>query len=140
MLKHKKYDSDFYAWSLHQSECLRKKEFLNLDIDNLIEEIESLGRSNKLALKSHLIILLLHLLKLKYQPEFSSNSWRNSISNARREIELLLQDSPSLKNVLKDEFKNCFERACKDAAYETQKNINEFPKECPWTIEEVLGK
>src|SRR5438128_2161639 len=80
------YDKDFYKWTRNQASYLKKKDFAHLDIENLVEEIESLGRSDKRALRSHLIILLLHLLKAKYQHEMQKNthSWEASIKNARR--------------------------------------------------------
>ncbi len=102
--------------------------------------MESLGRNDKRSLRSHTIVLLLHLLKQDYQKEGqgNSNSWKSYISNATREIEFLLEDSPSLKIELKKIFLDAYKYAKKDAAIETNLPIKTFPKECPWKIEEIL--
>jgi hypothetical protein len=68
------YDRDFNLWLETTINCLREGKLLQIDYENLIEELESIGRSEKNALKSNLKILLMHLLKYKYQPEKSCNS------------------------------------------------------------------
>src|ERR1700733_2348746 len=80
------YDADFFKWSHDQAEFLRRGEFKKLDIKNLTEEIESLGISQLDALESYLCILLLHLLKVKYQPSMHTRSWDLSILNSRYHI------------------------------------------------------
>ena len=62
------YDQDFYAWSREQAELLRAGELGQADIEHIAEEIESMGRTEKRELISRLEILLLHLLKWRYQP------------------------------------------------------------------------
>ncbi len=134
------YDKDFVKWIDSQVGLLKKGDLGKLDLENLIEEIESLGRNDKRSLYSHTIILLAHLLKHKYQPgkQIDSNSWKNSITNASREIRLLIKDSPSLKNELSRIYSEAYEDARHDASKESGLDINTFPKECPWTIEEAL--
>ena len=96
------YERDYYQWLRQTATLLKKKEFTELDLGNLIEEIESLGKSEKRAVKSNLVVLILHLLKWRYQPEKRSRSWKSSIREHRRRIEYLLSDSPSLKNYLSE--------------------------------------
>jgi len=79
------YDRDFYSWTLSQAEALRAKDWQALDLDNLAEEVESLGKSDRRAVQSHLQGLLQHLLKSAYQSPPSA-SWRASIRQARRQI------------------------------------------------------
>ncbi len=74
------YQQDFYLWTESTANLLREAKFSQLDLVNLIEEVESMGRSEKRELKSRLIILLMHLLKWKYQPAKRSHSWRSTIS------------------------------------------------------------
>lgn len=75
------YERDYYLWLLHTAKLIKEGKFSEVDAANLIEEIEDMGRSEKRALKSNLIVLLLHLLKYKYQPQKITNSWKSSIIN-----------------------------------------------------------
>src|SRR5262252_9818951 len=90
-----RYDEDFYTWTQEQAALLREGAVQELDLANLAEEIESLGKSDRRALGSHLRNLMLHLLKWQYQPSGrqTGHSWRASIRNARLEIAVLLEDS-----------------------------------------------
>src|SRR5215471_8191335 len=89
------YDDDFYTWTQEQAALLREGAVQELDLANLAEEIESLGKRDRRALGSHLRNLMLHLLKWQYQPggRQTGQSWRSSIRNARVEITVLLEDS-----------------------------------------------
>lgn len=138
--KELEYDRDFFKWTKTQANLLKKGHLEKLDIDHLIEEIESLGRNDKRAIRSYLTVLLLHLLKQKYQPEGQGNSdsWKSSILNATRQIKLLIADSPSLKNELKKVFSEAYKDAREDASIETKKDKKVFPEKCPWEIEEIL--
>ena len=84
------YDRDFLRWTQEQADCLQKREFEKLDIDHLREEIESLGISLQRVLESYFANLLMHKLKIKYQPEMHTNSWDNSIKNAIFQIKKLI--------------------------------------------------
>ncbi len=134
------YDRDYYQWLTKTAELLRLKEFNKLDLENLIEEIESLGKSEKRAIKSNLIVVILHLLKWQYQPQKRSNSWKSSIREHRRRIQELLTDSPSLNNYLPEIFTACYVAAKKQASDETGLSIMFFPKECPFSLEESLDE
>jgi hypothetical protein len=134
------YDKDFYKWTKTQAGLLKKGNIKDLDIDNLIEEIESLGRNDKRALQSQVTRMLMHLLKFKYQPEkqVDSNSWDNSIIAATMEIGSLIEYSPSLKTELKKVYSKAYKDARKYAAKESRLDIKVFPEKCPWTIEELF--
>jgi hypothetical protein len=134
------YDKDFFKWTKTQASLLKKGHLDELDIDNLKEEIESLGRNDKKSLRSHVIVLLMHMLKQKYQPEGqgNSNSWDSSIQNATMEVKFLLKDSPSLKNELRKLYHEAYEASRERASFETQLPLKTFPKECPWEMEEIL--
>lgn len=132
------YEQDFYQWIETTINLLRNRKLNQLDYDNLIEELESMGRSEKRALKSNLEVVLLHLLKWKYQPEYRSKSWQNSIREHRKRIQQLLQDSPSLDQWLTDVFEKCYQVARDDAAYETGLPI-EIPIKSPFLVEETLN-
>ncbi|MBE9226567.1 DUF29 domain-containing protein [Phormidium sp. LEGE 05292] len=132
------YEQDFYLWIETTAQHLKEGKFDELDLTNLIEEIESMGRSEKRELKSRLIVLLMHLLKWQYQPEKRSESWRSTISEQRICIEGLLEDSPSLKPLISEVFDDCYQKARLKAADETGIKLNFFPKESPFTLEETL--
>lgn len=136
------YDRDFNAWIFQQINFIQNKEFENLDIQHLLEEMETLGNSNPTALKSHLVIILLHMLKQKHQPDLSSKSWKDSISSARIQIDQIIEDNPSLKQFLNDKIviDYCFEKAKRKTSKETSIDIRKFEKECPWTLKEILGE
>jgi len=136
------YEKDPYAWSFEQANFLKSGQYKKLDIENLAEEIESLGRRDKRALESQLVRLLHHMLKLEYTPENKGNSdsWEGSIFTARKHIRKLIKESPSLNNellkLIPDSYKDALELAIMDSFHE----VHRFPKECPWTIEEILGE
>ena len=133
------YDIDFYDWTQTMATSLRQGRWQELDLDNLAEEIESLGRSDKRALKHRLEVLLMHLLKWQYQPEKRSNSWRATIVEQRLRILDLLSDSPSLKPYLETEFANSYINACKLAAAETGLDEAIFPQKYPFSLKTILA-
>ncbi|MFK0733525.1 MAG: DUF29 domain-containing protein [Gloeotrichia echinulata GP01] len=132
------YDQDFYLWTQTVVQQLKENKFNEMDIPNLIEEIESMGRSEKRELKSRVIVLLMHLLKWEYQPEKRSESWRSTISEQRICIETLLEDSPSLQPLLAELFADCYQKARIKASDETGIKLNFFPQESPFTLVETL--
>ncbi|MGL4502503.1 MAG: DUF29 domain-containing protein, partial [Planktothrix sp.] len=113
------YEQDFYLWIENTVNQLKTGQLLEVDWGNLIEEIESMGRSEKQAIESNLIIVLLHLLKYKYQPDKRSNSWLSSIYEHRRRLRKALKSSPSLKPYYTEVFEECYQDARQEAALET---------------------
>ncbi len=132
------YRTDFYAWTQEQAALLQAEELEKLDLPNLIEEIESLGKRDKRELASRLSVLLTHLLKLRYQLDRKGNSWLRTIRTQRRNIMLVLKDSPSLRREVPDFIADAYPGARKDAAIETKLDISIFPINCPWGVEDVL--
>lgn len=132
------YDTDFNVWVESQAEALKAQRWEALDLPNLIEEIEALARHDKRALRRHLKILLMHLLKWQFQPEKRSSSWRASLSNARIEIEDILSDSPSLRNYLPTVVDKTYISARTLAAIETGLDIKTLPEICPYSLSEAL--
>ena len=132
------YDRDFYAWSREQAELLRAGELARADLEHIAEEIESMGKTEKRELVSRLTVLLLHLLKWKFQPEGQGNSWRLSIANARDEIVDLLDDNPSLKSQIDGITRSNYRYARRKAAIETGLGADVFPAECPWPFERAM--
>jgi len=133
------YQTDFYAWTQRQATHLRDEEFSEVDWQNLIEEIEDMGNSQRQALTSHLVGLLLHLLKYAYQKQRRSKSWLNSINNHRTEIEIILDDSHSLATELEARLLYAYPKARRNASKETGLPLSTFPVQCPWQVDQVLN-
>ncbi|MGB8698124.1 MAG: DUF29 domain-containing protein [Thermosynechococcaceae cyanobacterium] len=134
------YDQDFLKWTQQQAEYLQQKNWAALDIKNLLEELDTLGRSEQKELGSYFQVLLMHLLKYQYQPERRTKSWARTISNCRDKIQDCLEDTPSLHRLLQDPtwLEKQYRRGRRDAAKETQKPLELFPSECPYTVEQIL--
>lgn len=132
------YDEDYCLWLENTAELLEKGDFHKLDIANLIEEIQDMSKREKKSLESNLEILLMHLLKYKYQPEKQTNSWRYTIIEHRNRIAKSFQYSPSLKRHCENRFFECYQVARKFAANETGLSIDIFPEYCVWKLEQVL--
>lgn len=132
------YEKDFYAWSQESARLMRERKFSDLDIENIAEEIEALGRRDKRELTSRLSSLLMHLLKWQYEAEYRSRSWKSTIVNQRAEIADLLEDSPSLSHKLPDMIAGAYSRAINTAALETGLPVATFPETCPYSQEEIL--
>ncbi|KJR43712.1 protein of unknown function DUF29 [Candidatus Magnetoovum chiemensis] len=101
------------------------------------EEIESLGKNNKRELGSRLAVLIMHLLKWQHQPRKRSKSWKTTIRTQRREIERLLEDSPSLKYGIEIIISKEFLRAKRDFEDETGISKKMLPETCPYTWEQL---
>jgi Domain of unknown function DUF29 len=133
------YDSDFYAWTQEQARLLKEQKWDLVDLENLVEEIESLGRQERRELKNRLGILLGHLLKWQFQPEQQSNSWKATIREQRRELETLLKDNPSLKPYLAEAIALAYQSGIDLAVRETGLPYEVFPDHCIYTIEQALN-
>lgn len=133
------YDLDTVAWANKSASLLREHRFDELDIEHLIEELEDMGKSERRALESHLVVLLMHLLKWQYQTGLRSNSWKLSVANARQSIEDILQDSPSLTpKLLELEFtRRAYSKARRFAAIETGLDVSVFPEHCPYMTDQL---
>ncbi|MEM8780695.1 MAG: DUF29 domain-containing protein, partial [Cyanobacteria bacterium P01_G01_bin.49] len=107
--------------------------------DNLIEEIESMGRREKNALESNLEQLLMHLLKWKYQPSKHSNSWQYSITEHCLRLKKSFRTSPSLKRYLETVFEECYQNARLLASKDTGLNKEVFPIDCPFAQEDIFN-
>lgn len=132
------YETDYLKWIETTVEKLQVQDYSNIDWKNLIEEIEDMGRSERRSLKSNLIVVLAHLLKWQYQPNFRNGSWKGSIVEHRRRIREALKDSPSLKPYFEEVFAQCYSDAVEQASAETGLSVEILPQVCPYTSAEVL--
>ncbi|HXZ17420.1 MAG TPA: DUF29 domain-containing protein [Roseiarcus sp.] len=134
------YESDFYAWAMEQAALLRARRFDAADVDNIAEEIESMGRGEKRELVNRLAILLLHLLKWQFQPGFRSPSWNATIREQRIRLRSHMRDNPSLKSKQDESFGEAYELAVVGAARETGMPESAFPKSSPYSFDEAADE
>jgi hypothetical protein len=132
------YETDFYAWTIEQAKFLKDGVWDCLDISNLVEEIESLGKQQRQELRNRLGILLGHLLKWEFQSSHRSKSWLATIREQRRRIVDLLEESPSLKPYLPEVLEKAYQDGVDLAVRETSLNYKDFPQECLYSLEQVL--
>jgi hypothetical protein len=133
------YDADFNLWIEETAKSLKAGDFQALDLENLIEEIESMGRSDKREIGNRLEVLIMHLLKWRYQPSKQTNSWRLTINEQRRAIRRILKESPSLKPYLQGNLADFYQDARESAIDETELEKQVFPSKCPFTKEQILN-
>ena len=131
-------EADYALWCAQQGALLRAGRLDALDRENLAEEIESLGRSDRREIENRMKVLLVHLLKWAYQPAGRSGSWRSSIREQRGRIAKLLDESPSLGGYPAQILAEEYGYARSDAADETGLAENSFPSACPFDIAQVL--
>ena len=136
------YNTDFYSWTQTQAQLIREGRLAELDLENILEEIESMGRSDYRALQSRLSVLLMHLLKWHYQPEKreTGHSWEKTIKEQRKQIHRLIQDCPGLKSKLDDILPVAYKRAVEDAQEETGLPETLFPTNCPWPYKQAINR
>jgi hypothetical protein len=132
------YERDFYLWLEQQAGLLREGRLSELDVANLLEEIESMGRKDKKAIKSNLVIVLLHLLKHEFQPKRRSRSWLDSILEHRQRLRDDLAESPSLRGHLETVYPDAYADARARAITQTGLSERAVPRTSPYTLEEVL--
>jgi len=131
------HESDFCLWATKSAELIKAGKFNELDIEHLVEEVESMGASEKRALESRLIELMQQLLKWQFQPKKRGSSWEISINKQRLGIEKILQDNPSLKHNLNERVIKCYKYARRYAAIETKLPLKKFPVECIYSLEQL---
>ena len=132
------YETDLYLWVNQQAYLLRSLQFSQVDIENIAMELEDMGRSLQRELVSRLKVLLMHLLKWQYQPNYQSNSWRYTIVGQRDELTDLLDENPSLKSQLEEAIVKGYRYALNEAAKETGLIKETFPAFCPWSFAEII--
>lgn len=132
------YETDYYAWIEQQVALLQTGQINAIDWINLAEEVADMGRSQKQAVTSNLVVVLTHLLKYQYQPEQRSNNWLGSIREHRRRLRDAFEDSPSLRRHAQAVFTKTYRDACSQASDEMGLPLAIFPEDCPYSLEQTL--
>ncbi|APB33968.1 hypothetical protein GlitD10_1644 [Gloeomargarita lithophora Alchichica-D10] len=133
------YEKDFYRWTQKQANLLSRKQFDELDLTHLVEELQSLGNQHYDQLESRLIQLISHLLKWQIQHWRRSNSWRASIKVQRISIDKLLKRNPGLKPRVQEAFIESWAETRGIAMIETDLPEAYFPDACPFVLAEVMN-
>lgn len=133
------YQTDYLKWLETNLEKLRNQNYADVDWENLLEEIEDMGRSEQRRLESNLIVVLLHLLKWQYQPTHRSGSWERSIIAHRRRIRKAINESPSLQAYLESILDEGYQEAVKQVLAETGLPFNTFLPSCCYDLTNVIS-
>jgi hypothetical protein len=133
------YDRDFFEWASRNAQLLREGRVTEVDAEHLAEEIEGMGKSERRAVFSHLRVFMVLLLKRKIQPAKRSLSWRATMREQRRQLELLFADSPSLENAALSNLEGIYRDAVEDAR-EEMGIAADLPEECIWRLPQILDK
>jgi hypothetical protein len=133
------YETDFALWVEDQAAALRDGRFGDVDAANVTDELEGLIRRDRRSIRRRLTLVAMHLLKLEFQPDKETRSWRNTIRVQAREIARILKDSPSLRRELPDFVAEAYADARKDASGETALPIGTFPQAPTPAFERALG-
>ena len=138
------YDQDFFAWTIQQSEALKScGNLVGVDTLHLIEELESMGKSQLRALVSALEQTLVHLIKLSYSPATDPrNGWAESVRKQRHDMDVLLEESPSLRPKLLERFDAAWAYARKEATLQlvAHDETPALPFDCPFTLQQILDE
>ena len=132
------YDRDFYAWANEQAALLREGKLGDADIEHIAQEIESMGKTEKRELLNQLTVLMLHLLKWRFQPIKRTPSWEVSIKVQRNGLVDHLEDNPSLKPLIGGAVDKSYRDAVLKAMLETGLPESTFPKTCPWSFDQMM--
>ncbi len=132
------YTADETAWLEKSASLIGEGRYDALDYKHLEEFLWDMARRDKREVMSRLTTLLMHLLKWDYQPRKRSRSWQVTILTQRDELEDALE-SKTLKNHAQDVLPRAYAKAVARAAAETGQSERKFPRECPYSLEEVLG-
>jgi hypothetical protein len=134
------YEADLHQWINEQTAALRAGQSDRLAVTRLIEELDSMSARERRELINRLAVLLAHLLKWQFQPERRCTIWRLTINEQRRQLALLLEDSPSLERRLPELLERAYRNAAQAALEETGFITSPFPESCAHAIEQILDE
>ncbi len=132
------YNTDFYSWTQQQVKLIRSGNLEALDLDNILEELDSMGKSEYRQFSHRLDILLMHLLKWQFQPAHRSTSWEGSIKEQRYRLKRLLKANPGIKPEIPAMLTEAYAVAKISAYKETGIAEDQYPELCPWTFDQSM--
>jgi hypothetical protein len=132
------YEIDDHLWLEEMIKLLKENRLNELDIENLIEELESLSRNDKNRVKSFLELIIIHVLLLDYwekEYEYNANHWRDEVYNFRHQLNNLL--TTNLYHHLEENFSKIYQLSLKRVQNKTNFSLN-LPQKCPYSLEQLL--
>jgi hypothetical protein len=132
------YEEDFYGWAMANASLLKQGKLNEADMDHIIEELEEMGRSEKAQLINRLSVLIAHLFKWQFQPDFRGRSWSGTIEEQRHKIRRLIKENPSLKSKIPEAIKEGFLDSKSILKKETSIDLKLLPAQCPYTFEQIM--
>lgn len=129
---------DYIVWIERQCMLLKNKQFDQLDLDTLVKELDAMGGNERRELKSRLETLMMNLLKCQFQPEPKSRAWLGAVREQRSEIHRILEQSPSLDDVVAEYAEHVYKAAFERAGAETGIPRAAFPQANPYTKSQLL--
>ena len=131
------HESDFNLWVEQIKEAIQNRDFENMDWDNLLDEIDDIGKSEKRALDSYMQRLIEHILKLKYwdvERERCRKGWMQEVTNFRNRINRILKKNPSLNSYLKAEYSDIYQDAIATMSFDF-----DIPEDNFVEVEKIMG-
>lgn len=136
------YERDYHAWCVAQARALRERQLDQVDWPNVAEEIEDLGKNERRALRSRIMRLLEHLLKLAYARDrlFRNNArgWELSVRNARDVVRESLDDNPSLRAETGPLLLAAYRSARNEALKSLRLPDTAIPEAAPWIFAQII--
>jgi|HubBroStandDraft_4_1064222.scaffolds.fasta_scaffold259234_2 hypothetical protein len=137
-ISHAQYEKDFFRWTQDTADLIRRRRFEEIDLEHVSEENEDMGKRDCREVRSRLAALTRYLLNWQIRPELrEASSWLVTINDHRTEVQLILDDSPSLCDI-PALLPAVYEVASALAAIETELSIDRFPSACPYTPEQIM--
>lgn len=134
------YARDWAAWTMHQVDLLKQRRFDELDVENLVDEVESLAARDFKAWVASIRLVLMHMLKWDHQPSHRARSWIVTIVRERNEIEDGLDASPSYAGRIDEAVGKAYRAARRDAAAETGLPLTAFPDLTPYPFDTIMNR
>ena len=133
-----RYEDDVYAWSQETARAIAEGRWDEVDLAHVADEISDVGKTEQRALQSQMERILVHLLKIRFQPGRHTRSWDISIADARDRIEAILSENPSLRPTVPAKLGAVYKLARNSAALQTGLPLESFPEACPFSADEVF--
>jgi len=134
------YAEDENLWLLKTSKLILDKKWDEIDLEYLGEYLEDMSRSEQRSVVSRLIVLNMHLLKWMFQKDYRTNSWKVTIMEQRRELNLAFEDSKNLRNHGEQNFIKAYKKAREEASIETELKMETFPEEPSFSFGQAINE